>query len=220
MQVNEAFRVLALVHHPDKGGCRERFNRIPAARDVLNEHIGRSEALPFNSYHCEVGCTDCVALCISMGDCDCCCRVQGNRGGHTCGLFTGVRFHAPSYEDDLKAFVFQTMAHDPVQDNLSAKRALQAFHELRSIEDARKKERAKIEKEMVQNLHNARRRQLAVATEEKVKRARLEERAAAATTASPAALPLGDFPVGFTECLRCGKVVRVIKKWGSFFYGC
>lgn len=36
--VKSAFRRLALIHHPDKGGCRKEFVRIRAAYDCLCKH--------------------------------------------------------------------------------------------------------------------------------------------------------------------------------------
>ena len=170
---------------------------------------------PFWQFHGSVGCFDCVDLDVRMGECDRCC--EGNRQGHVCGLWAGVRYN--TYAKDLKAFLFQIVAHDGHQDPHSGRRALDDYHEMKQIDEARRKEEAKIAKQEADILNKTLRRKRALETQDEVKRVCLEVRASHATAASEP-IPLGNVPAGIDGCGKCGSAIRLIQKpWGSF-YGC
>lgn len=53
-QVRAAYRRLALIHHPDRGGDRARFESICEAYRVLSDEVLRAE---YDDLHPQDGCT-------------------------------------------------------------------------------------------------------------------------------------------------------------------
>ena len=88
-EVEAAFRKLALVHHPDKGGDPERWLRLQAARGYVQEWLAKKEQaaedplskakgrVPWLGCYCAV----CSPYIIKMANCKACLGVAAG-GGH------------------------------------------------------------------------------------------------------------------------------------------